>query len=164
MKYLIAIAAALLTLSFVCMKAQALIALEPGKDYQMVKTEVINDDGTKSIIEEPVITKPFPQIPETEVCPPQEHQVKKATHAKGWEAKAGLYKPQDPMFLVTNRKPENWPIPKNPSRTFASITTKRADNKNSFGWIVTLLSLGIIGFASFKLYLHFKDEPDITKV
>jgi hypothetical protein len=163
MRYPMAIAVTLFALTAGCMTAQALIALEPGKDYQMVKTEVINDDGTKSIIEEPVITKPFPKIPETEVCPTQEHQVKKVTHAKGWEVKAGLYKPQDPMFLVTNRKPDNWPIPTNPSRTFASMTTKPADSKNSFGWVITLLSLGIIGFASFKLYLHFKDEPDITK-
>jgi len=162
MKKVIILVSALLVFTGICIKANAVFVLESGKDYNMVTKEIVNEDGTKTTIQEPEIIKPFPdKVTTHETILKENPPVKKTTHAKGFEKKLGLYVPTQPMFTVTTKKPQNWPMPDNPSAVArVSKSEKSKDKPVSYSWLITTVSLGIIAFAAFRLYLHFNEEPD----
>lgn len=150
---------------FCTYKVGAVFILEPDKDYKMVKREIVNDDGTKTIIEEPEIIKEFPKIiMEPENILKENPPIKKTSNAKGWERKMGTYMPTQPMFNVTRKKPDNWPMDKAVgAQTNDSVTNKKKPASTA-SWLITAISLGIIGFATFRLYLHFREESDPNKI
>ena len=161
-KYIVCVAVSVM-LVLICLNAHALFILDPAKDFKTVKKEIQNEDGTTTTIEEPEIIKPFANV---EIPAEVAEEIKtrqKSTIAKGLENRLGLFKPQKSMFTVTTKRPENWPIMNSRGKiTVADSKTK--ENPVSYGWMISAISLGIIAFASFKLYMHFKGEPDITKV
>jgi hypothetical protein len=153
-----------LILTLLCLNAKALFILDPETDIKTVKKEIKNEDGTTTIVEEPEIVKSFSDVKIPEKIAEEIKTKKNNTIAKGFENRLGLYKPQQAMFTVTTKKPENWPISDNYIRTAKDKSSTSTNKPVSYGWVITTLSLGIIAFASFKLYMHFKEEPDITRI
>lgn len=146
-------------------KVGAVFILEPDKDYKMVKREIVNDDGTKTIVEEPEIIKEFPKIiMEPETILKENPPIKKTSNAKGWERKMGTYMPTQPMFSVTRKKPDNWPMDNPIISQTSNTSTDKKKQASPLSWLITAISLGIIGFATFRLYLHFREESDPNKI
>ena len=163
MKNLVVMTAISLALSCFCSTAHALIALDPDKDIEVVKREVVNEDGTISVIEEPVIKKTI-TMPEVET---PERKEKKATHARGWDARMGKYKPKPAMFSVSRREPENWPLARltEMARRGKPVPAEKPkDRGKGLHWLISVICLAVISFAAFQIYMYQRRNKDPRKV
>ena len=138
MKNIIVFVAMALIFTMVCPRVQAMFALDPDKDMKVIEKEVVNEDGTTSIVKEVIITKrPIVQgveVPKTDGSP----RNKKIQHARGWDRKLGKYEPKDPMFAVATKRPKDWPIPEIMA-TAKSVPTTAATRAASQARAIMLL-------------------------
>ena len=138
--------------------AFGLLVLDPEKDMKVVKKEVVNEDGTTSVVEEVIITR-RPTLPEVDMSKVEGAESKeKIQHARGWDRKLGKYEPREPMLKVTTERPENWPIPVAMGRARDVPSAQAEESSSSLHWFAAAICLGIVAFAGFRLYFHVQEK------
>lgn len=162
MRNIVVFAVVALILSAVCSRGEAIFALDPDKDMKVVKKKVQNEDGTTSIVEEVIITKPGPTVPEIRV--ERQKPREEVRHSRGLETRLGKYKPKEPMFTVVTTRPDDWPIPERTTKAKA-VPTIAETEKNGIGlrWIVWAVCLGIIGYGGFRAFVHMREATSPNK-
>jgi hypothetical protein len=160
MRYFWAAAIVLSLMLGLCWTASAVFFLDPEKDMKVTEKKVVNGDGTTSIKEEVVITKS-----ELNVTTPEEvtssSKKKKVTHARGWEKKQGTFRAGEPMFTVVKTRPKDWPIPETKGRAKeVPAAAVEEETRTGIHWLVSLVCLGVIAFALFKLIVYMREVPD----
>lgn len=164
MKNLVVSLTVIIIFSCVGSSAHAIFVLDPEKDMKVIKKEVVNEDGTTSIFEEVIITKPAPTVHEVETNVSDIKSKTRVTHARGWDRKLGKYEPREPIFTVIKTRPKNWPIPEKPSKARKVPTIARTHTKGiGLHRIVSLICLGIIGYAVFRFFVYMRKGPDPNK-